>query len=426
MKATLLALVMMGTSAASLAGQGVTGVADEQAVDAATGIKVAPGFRATVFADGLGRARHMAASDSGWVYVALARQKDGYGAVALHDSDGDGVADLRQAFAAGMSGTGMGINGNYLYFATDESVMRWPLPAAGAPTGEAEVIIGGFPNERQHSAKPFTFDDAGHIYVNIGAPSNACMEKMRTKGSPGMEPCPILEDFGGVWRFDANKPGQTQDDGLLYATGIRNAMAIDWNPHADALYIAQHGRDQLHSFFPDLYDETQSAELPAEEFHRVEEGADIGWPYSYVDPAIKGRVKMPEYGGDGKMLSDKGQEPLIAFPAHWAPNDLSFPRTDALPESWRTGAFIAFHGSWNRAPEPQAGYRVVYVPMDDAGNVAGEWVTFADGFAGQGPIMSPRDAVHRPTGVLAADDGAIYFSSLMSGGRIWKVVYEGE
>ncbi|WP_417459922.1 PQQ-dependent sugar dehydrogenase [Kordiimonas sp.] len=426
MKATLLALALMGASAVSHANQGVTGVTDEQAVDSATGIKVAPGFRATVFADGIGRARHMAASGSGWVYVALAREQDGYGAVALFDSDGDGVADERQAFAAGVAGTGMGINGNYLYFATDEAVMRWPLPEAGAPTGEAEVIVADFPNERQHSAKPFTFDDAGHIYVNIGAPSNACMEKMRTKGSPGMESCPILEQFGGVWRFDADKPGQTQADGIHYATGIRNAMAIDWNPHADTLYIAQHGRDQLHSFFPDLYDETQSAELPAEEFHRVEEGADIGWPYSYVDASIKGRVKMPEYGGDGMMLSDRGQEPLIAFPAHWAPNDLSFPRTEALPEGWRTGAFIAFHGSWNRAPKPQAGYRVVYVPMEADGNVSGDWITFADGFAGERPIMSPRDATHRPTGVLVADDGAIYFSSLMSGGRIWKVVYAGE
>ncbi|WP_262691878.1 PQQ-dependent sugar dehydrogenase [Kordiimonas aestuarii] len=426
MKRQLLAILMMSAAMAVPAQADITGVAEDAPIPADTGIKLAPGFRATVFADGIGAARHMAVSDNGWVYVALMKPEEGFGAVALYDSDGDGKADERVPFARGMSGTGMGINDGHLYFAEDERIMRWPLPEGGAPEGEAEMIVEGFPNKRQHSAKPFTFDSDGHLYVNIGAPSNACMEKMRTKGSPGMDPCPILEEFGGVWRFDADKAGQTQVDGMRYATGIRNAMAIDWNPHAGALYIAQHGRDQLNSFFPDMYTEQQSAELPAEEFHRVEEGADIGWPYGYVDPDIEGRVLMPEYGGDGKATTDRGQEPLIAFPGHWAPNDLLFPRSEVLPAEMRTGAFIAFHGSWNRAPKPQAGYRVVFVPMDEAGAVSGDWVTFADGFAGEGPIMSPRNAKHRPTGLAEGADGAIYISSLMSGGRVWKVVYEGQ
>lgn len=425
MKLQLLAVLMMGAALAP-AHADVMGVDENAPVSEETGIKLAPGFRATVFADGIGSARHMAAAENGWVYVALMKPQDGFGAVALHDSNGDGVADERVPFAEGMIGTGMGINNGFLYYAEDERVMRWPLPEAGAPKGEPEMIIEGFPNKRQHSAKPFTFDADGHIYVNIGAPSNACMEKMRTKGSPGMDPCPILEDFGGVWRFDADKAGQTQADGMRYATGIRNAMAIDWNPHANALYIAQHGRDQLNTFFPDYFTDEDNARLPAEEFHRVEEGANLGWPYSYVDPEIEGRMKMPEYGGDGKMTSDIGQSPLIAFPGHWAPNDLMFPRTAALPDDMQQGAFIAFHGSWNRAPKPQAGYRVVFVPMNANGEVSGDWVTFADGFAGEEPVMSPRNAKHRPTGLAEGPDGAIYISSLMSGGRVWKVVYDGK
>jgi glucose/arabinose dehydrogenase len=425
MKRQLLAVLMMGAALAP-AHADVKGVDENAPVPSDVGVKLAPGFRATVFADGIGSARHMAVGENGWVYVALMRPQEGFGAVALHDSDGDGVADEQVPFASGMTGTGMGIHGGFLYFAEDERVMRWPLPESGAPAGDAEIIVDGFPNKRQHSAKPFTFDGDGNMYVNIGAPSNACMEKMRTKGSPGMEPCPILEDFGGVWRFDANKPGQTQADGVRYATGIRNAMAIDWNPHANALYIAQHGRDQLNTFFPDLYTDEDNARLPAEEFHRVEEGANLGWPYSYVDPLIEGRVKMPEYGGDGKVTSDIGQSPLIAFPGHWAPNDLLFPRSKALPEEMRTGAFIAFHGSWNRAPKPQAGYRVAFVPMNADGEVVGDWVTFADGFAGDEPVMSPRDAKHRPTGLAEGPEGAIYISSLMSGGRVWKVVYDGK
>ena len=425
MRIFLTALMLMLAPLQAQAVSAPEGVAEDAPIDPVTGIRLAPGFKASVFADGMGRARHMAVADTGWLYVALMKAEGGFGAVAFRDSTGDGHADLVEPFAPGLEGTGMGIDAGYLYYATDEALMRWPLPTAGAPKGDAEIVVDGFPNERQHSSKPFSFDGNGHVYVTIGAPSNACMEKMRTKGSPGMDPCPILDNFGGIWRFDQAKLGQKQTDGVRYATGIRNAMANDWNPHAGALYIAQHGRDQLASFFPELFSDAQSAELPAEEFHRVDEGADLGWPYSYFDPVAGARMVMPEYGGDGKAVSSRGQMPLIGFPAHWAPNDLMFLRQTSLPEAWQQGAFIAFHGSWNRAPFPQQGYRVVYVPMNAKGEVSGDWITFADGFAGDAPVMNPRAAKHRPTGLAEGADGAIYISSLMSGGRIWKVTYEG-
>ena len=403
------------------------GVADGTAVDAATGISLPAGFSATVYADDVGSARHIVAASNGWVYAALFRPKDGMGAVALRDTGGDGVADERQYFAAGMQGTGMGVYDGYLYYSTDTEVMRWPLPAGGAPTGDGVVIAQGFKKETQHASKNFTFDGKGNIYVNVGAPSNACMKEMRKKGSPGMRPCPILEEYGGAWRFDAAKPGQDQmKDGYRYATGIRNGLSMAWNPHADSLYVAMHGRDQFASFFPDMFTNEQSAELPSEEFHKVTDGSDLGWPYSYYDHMQGERVVMPEYGGDGKTVSDEGQKPLVGFPGHWAPNGMMFVTGDALPAGYRKGAYIAFHGSWNRAPLPQAGYRVVYVPLDEEGNVSGDWVTFANGFAGPEPVMSPRDAVHRPLGLAEGPDGAIYISSLMSGGRIWKVIYEGE
>ncbi len=413
-------------AAAQDAAAPLVGVADGAAVDAATGISLPAGFKATVYADDVGSARHIAAASNGWVYAALFRPKDGMGAVALYDPDGDGVADERQYFAEGMQGTGMGVYDGHLYYSTDTEVMRWPLPEGGAPSGDATVIAQGFNEETQHASKNFTFDEAGNMYVNVGAPSNACMTEMRTKGSPGMRPCPILEQYGGTWRFDAAKPGQDQmKDGHHYATGIRNGMSMAWNTHADSLYVAMHGRDQLASFFPDMFTNEQSAEMPSEEFHKVSDGSDLGWPYSYFDHIKGERVVMPEYGGDGNTASDEGQMPLVGFPGHWAPNGMMFLAGDAMPAEYRKGAYIAFHGSWNRAPQPQQGYRVVYVPLDDAGNLGGDWVTFANGFGGPEPVMSPRDAVHRPLGLAEGPDGAIYISSLMSGGRVWKITYEG-
>jgi glucose/arabinose dehydrogenase len=413
-------------SVTAFAAPSIEGVNEADPVDAELGLRLPKGFSATVLADDVGRVRHIVAADNGWLYGALARSKKRMGAVALRDADGDGVAEERLYFARGLKGTGIGIYDGYLYYGTNVSIIRWKLPEYGVPTETPELIAHGFLQSRQHAAKTFAFDGKGGLYVNVGAPSNACMEKARTKGSPGVDPCPILEKFGGVWKFDAHKLMQDQADAEHYATGIRNAVAIDWNPMADSLYIAQHGRDQLGEFFPEHYTPAQSAELPSEELHRVGKGADIGWPYSYYDHLAGKRVVMPEYGGDGKAVSDKGQAPVSAFPGHWAPNDLLFTRAGKLPAAYRGGAFVGFHGSWNRTPLPQQGYRVVFVPMDEAGDQVGDWVTFADGFAGTDVIKSPRDAKHRPMGLAEGSDGAIYISSLMSGGRVWKITYAGE
>lgn len=423
----IFAAALLCVGGAATAAPIVTGVDESAPIDAELGLRLPAGFKASIFADDVGRVRHIVAADNGWLYGALMRPNKRMGLVALKDADGDGVAEERVYFGKGLRGTGIGIYDGHLYFGTDVSIIRWKMPEGGAPTADPELIAHGFGEKRQHGAKSFAFDGKGGLYVNVGAPSNACMEKQRTKGSPGLDPCPILEEYGGVWKFDASKPMQHQlKDGQLYATGIRNAVAIDWNTAADSLYIVQHGRDQLGEFFPEHFTPEDSAELPAEEFHKVPAGADIGWPYSYYDHREGKRMVMPEYGGDGKTESSKGQMPLVGFPGHWAPNDLMFTESKALPETYRSGAFIGFHGSWNRTPLPQQGYRIAFVPMDAAGNVTGDWVTFADGFAGTDVIRSPRDAKHRPMGLAEDNDGALYVSSLMSGGRIWKITYEGE
>lgn len=376
------------------------------------------GFSVTVFADNVGRARHIAVSDAGVVYVALRTGE----LVALKDTDGDGEADERARRAAPVH-TGVRIHDGWLYVADTVSVSRIKLSGAMLPEGEFQTVVSGFPAQRQHAAKTMAFDDAGGLYVNVGAPANACQEKMRTPGSKGQRPCPLLETHGGVWRFEADRPGQTQADGTRYVTGLRHAVALEWNRAANALYLVQHGRDQLSGLWPDLYTDKQSAELPAEEFHKIESGADLGWPYTYYDQFRKARMLAPEYGGDGKTVSDQGQAPLYAFPGHWAPNALSFYRGDAFPEKYRGAALIAFHGSWNRAPEPQEGYRVQVLPMKD-GKPAGPAEDFATGFAGEDPLGSPGDAAHRPTGLAEGPDGAVYIADSVKG-RIWRVTYSG-
>jgi len=391
------------------------------------GLKLPDGFSAVIYADNVGHARHLAINKNGDVYVSLSNVKNGGGIVCLRDTNNDGRADLIKYHGI-YDGTGIKIHKGYVYFGADTVVVRYKLKEGELiPSDTAEIIAKGFTPQNQHATKPFTFDEDGFMYVTVGAPSNACQLQDRTKGSPGMDPCPILEQHGGIWRFRADVLNQDQaKDGYRYATGIRNAVAITWNKLENKLYAVQHGRDQLGQFYPELYNDEQSAQLPAEEFLSIKDGSDFGWPYCYYDPMQKMKVLAPEYGGDGKKAGrcSNAENPIMAFPAHTAPNDLLFYTGEMFPAKYRNGAFIAFHGSWNRAPLPQEGYYVAFIPFK-GGVPSGDWEIFANGFAGIGVIKSPGDAKHRPCGLAQAPDGSLFVSD-DSNGRIYRIAYNGQ
>jgi glucose/arabinose dehydrogenase len=93
-----------------------------------------------------------------------------------------------------------------------------------------------------------------------------------------------------------------------------------------------------------------------------------------------------------------------------------------FPERFRNGAFVAFHGSWNRTPEKQEGYYVVFVPFEN-GKPSGKWEVFADGFSGVSEVLSPRQARHRPCGLAQGPDGALYVTDDVKG-AIYKIEYK--
>ncbi len=150
--------------------------------------------------------------------------------------------------------------------------------------------------------------------------------------------------------------------------------------------------------------------------------ADYGWPYCFYDYVAGHHVVAPEYTGDAKMAAhcDRVIQPLLPFPAHWAPMSLLFYSGTMFPAKYRSGAFVAFHGSAFRAPLPQEAYMVVFVAFKD-GLPVGDYETFADGFAGG--MLSPEGALHRPVGLAQGPDGALYVSD-DKGGRIWKITYK--
>jgi glucose/arabinose dehydrogenase len=400
------------------------------------GITLSPGFCATVFADNLGHARQMAFGPDGTLYVNTwsgtyyhnDKVPPGGFLIALKDSKGDGHADYVERFGPSQAqgsagGTGIRIYNNGLYAEQNDKIIRYPLPTNGiAPTENPQIIVSGLPLTGDHPMHPFAIDEEGHLFIDLGSATNSCQFQNRMPNSPGHQPCTELETRAGTWLYDANKKDQHFSSAERYATGLRNGEGFAFDT-AGRLFVTQHGRDQLSQNWPRYFNAQQNAQLPAEEIVLLQKGADYGWPECYYDQLQSKLVLAPEYGGDGKEVGVCAgkQTPVAAFPGHWAPNDLLIYVGKAFPAGYQGGAFVAFHGSWNRAPEPQGGYNVVFQPLAD-GKAAGPFVVFADGFAGA--VKEPGQAAFRPSGLAMGPDGALYISEDVHG-RIWRVTYHG-
>jgi len=389
-------------------------------------LKLLPGFHALVVADNLGPIRFISVAPNGDVYVKKTRN----GLIALRDTKADGRADHVQTFGTEFgAGTGVCVHENWLYFSTNDAVYRYPLkPGELVPTGSPQpIVIGLPPGQREHESKAFAFDGNGNLYVEVGCPSNASGDPDRAFGAKGVDPASLFVQHGGFWRFKPDVLNQDQlKDGFHFSSGMRHDLAIAWQPVSKAFFIVMMGRDQLNTVDPKDYSAEDNAENPAEEMQKLTQGALFGWPYTYWDPRKNARMISPEFGGDNQKRDDshKYPDPLVAFPAHWAPMQMTFYTGSQFPPKYRNGAFIAFHGSWNRAPLPQAGYRVAFVPFTPGGNPVGGYETFADNFAGIPVIRSPGQAHYRPCGLATGPDGSLYVADSEKG-RVWRIIYTG-
>jgi len=383
-------------------------------------LKLPAGFTATIVADSLGPLRHLAVTSQGDIYVKLSALKDGKGIYLLTDSDHDGRMKKKMGFG-NYPGTGILIKGNALYASSNTGVFKYQLNDKGMVTDTAKpkILVKGLIDRARDNSKSIAVDDQGNLYVTVGTYNETCR---KPNSGEGMAGCPLLDSVGGVWQFKTDKTNQSYGDAVHYARGLKNVVGINWNASTKSLFVMMHGRGRFDDKFPQYYTPKQSAELPAETMYELHKGDDAGWPFVYYDHFQKKKMLSPEYGGDGKKsVEGKYLDPLAAFPAHLAPNDLLFYTGNLFPARYKNGAFIVFHG---QSPQLKKGYLVAFVPFKN-GKPSGDWEIFADNFSGidlnkpTGPIQ------HRPMGLAQGPDGELYVSDDLKG-TIYRIGYKSE
>jgi glucose/arabinose dehydrogenase len=384
-------------------------------------------FCASVFADGVAGARQLVVTPTGNVYVATAR-----GVVGLRDADGDGIAERRVEVGGGAS-AGIAWQAGRLFVAENDRVLRYRLSGAGQtlmPASGPEVIVSGLASTGAHPDKTLAFGPGGELYVSIGSATNSCQVADGAVESPGIDPCPELEQRAGIWRFSPDVIDQSPVPEARFAPGLRSALAMATNPTSGRLVVIDRGREGLHSGWPSLFSPEEELALPAEALFMVDPGDVLGWPYCYLNPNVSARGAMmlaPEYGGSGDIVGrcQDVQSADASFPAHWSAYGMVFYTGMQFPERYAGGAFIAFHGSdlGGSVDDEDAGYNIVFFAFDRRGrpNPARTWELFADGFAGEGRPL-PAAAAHRPAGLAVGHEGSLYVSDDV-GGRVWRISF---
>jgi len=340
-----------------------------------------PGFKVSVFAEGFEVPRWLATAPDGDIFVADSQSGK---VIVLQDPNGRGRAEARFAFAEDLRQPfGIAFHESYVYVGDTDQVLRFRYdPKTSRPLGGREHILdlpgGGY---KQHWTRTLAFSpDGARLFVSVGSKSNVSIEADPRRAA-------ILS---------------TDPDGKnsrIYATGLRNAVGIAFNPETGQLWASVNERDLL------------GDDQPADYFTHVVEGGFYGWPYSYLGPHVDTRVSpRPE-------LVAKAIVPDMLLGAHVAPLQFVFYEARQFPPAYLHGAFIAEHGSWNR--RVRSGYQVVFVPFKD-GKPSGDPTPFFTGFV---PNPNAKEVYGRLVGVTVAADGSLLISD--DGGRlIWRVEYQ--
>jgi len=323
-------------------------------------LRVPDGFAISLYADNVENARGMAFGDDGTLFVGTREKGRVY---ALPDRDGDGRADAVKVIAKGLRmPVGLAFRDGALYVSSVDRIVRFDsIESRLDNPPKAVTVVDDLPGKDHHGWRYLAFGPDGKLYVPVGSPCNICDE-------PGT---------GRIIRMNADGSGRE-----VVAQGMRNSVGFDWNPADGKLWFTDNGRDWLGDDSPDC--EINIVNTPAEHF---------GFPYCHA-----GSILDPEFG-TGKSCADY-TAPVAKLGAHVAPLGLRFYTGTQFPADYRGDAFVALHGSWNRAKK--SGYAVKRVQVANGRVIA---VTpFVEGF------LDGEKTLGRPVDIIQAGDGSLLIS----------------
>ena len=368
----------------------------------------ANGFSVTAFAGGLNHPRTLLVLPNGDVLVAETNappKPDGDGSIKgwvtklvmgragagvpsanritlLRDADGDGVAETKTAFLEGLNSPfGMALVGNDFYVANSNAIVKFPYRDGDTRIAVPGAKVVDLPAGRNHH---WTKDlvaslDGTKLYATVGSNSNV--------GENGMEE---ETNRAAVLEVDI-----ATGSSRVFASGLRNPNGPAWQPQSGALWVAVNERDEIGS------------DLVPDYMTSVKDGGFYGWPYSYFGQHVDVRVEPQR-----PDLVAKAIVPDYALGPHTASLGLTFYQGDLFPDSFRNGAFVGQHGSWNR--NPRSGYKVIFVPFAD-GMPSGKPQDILTGF-----LSGNGEARGRPVGVKIDRQGALLVADDV-GNVVWRV-----
>ena len=351
--------------------------------------RVPAGFRVELFASGLVNPRMARVAPNGDLFVV---ESEANRVRVIRDVDGDGKPDLAETFAEGLNQP-FGVNfappgphPRYVYVANTDSVVRYAYASGDVRARvPAEIVVddlsgGGRLRGGGHWTRDVVFSrDGAKMYVSVGSRSNVSDDDREARRAR---------------IFEYTPDGKNE---RVYATGIRNAVGLAVHPLTGELWASVNERDEL------------GDDLVPDYVTSIRDGGFYGWPWFYI-----GGHSDPRHAGKHPELLRTVVVPDVLVQSHSASLGMTFYTRAQFPETYRTSAFAAEHGSWNRAR--RTGYKVVTIPFVN-GRAAGEYVDFMTGF-----VTPDGDVWGRPVAVAEATDGSLLVTD-DAGNCVWRVTY---
>jgi glucose/arabinose dehydrogenase len=370
--------------------------------------QVPPGFQVELFASGLSDPRSLLTAPNGDIFVAETQA----GRIRVLGA-GDGEAKPREnnVFASGLNepfGIAFyppGPDPQWLYVANTNSVVRFAYrPGDLKASQKPETIVRSLPRGG-HTTRDLAFSNDGRrMFVSVGSAGNNG-EAMRRRSAPAMiARWEAQHGLGAAWDNDTDRADVLAFDpdgknGKVFASGLRNCVGLRTHPQTGDLWCSLNERDAL------------GDDLVPDFVTRVREGAFYGWPWYYI-----GAHPDPEHPDQRPDLKDKVTVPDVLLQAHSASMHIAFYEGTQFPAEYRDDAFVAEHGSWNRAK--RTGPKVIRIHLEN-GVPNGEYEDFLTGF-----VVNDASVWGRPVGVTVAHDGALLVSE-DGNGTIWRITWRG-